>query len=454
MDRPNVLLLTLDTLRADRLGCYGYEAETTPHIDRLAPSSVRFEQAISGGSWTQAAFPVILTSSYASMYGGCLGALSPGRPSPIQTLSDNGYQTAGFSTSPLLSRGYGYHRGFGHFVDLSPEESDPFLRGIKGGQRLLRCALTHSLSALAGIQTRPARLYASGAKLTDHVCHWIERTKEPFFLWAHYMDIHWPYHREETLQKSGEIAQAWRDLAVMHAANWKSKTISSADRSRYRELYDKAVGYTDRQVGRLIDFLEKSGQLANTIIILVSDHGEEFLERRYWGHFESNLHDEILKVPLLVRLPQMDNPCVIRRQVRTLDIMPTVLDLCGCFPPHGLEGKSLTPLWSPGKSKYDVEISISEMWRNERHIIAVRTEQFKYIWDSSHPDQPQLYDLETDPGEQRDVLAQFPDQARALHAHLEEHLQRVASTDAAQLEPGPDLDTELMRRLRDLGYVE
>ena len=107
MNRPNIVLLTIDTLRADRLGCYGHTANLTPNIDRLAHSGIRFDQAISGGSWTQAAFPVLLTSSYAAMYGGCIGRLAPERPSPIEALASRGYFTGGFTTNLHLSRATG-----------------------------------------------------------------------------------------------------------------------------------------------------------------------------------------------------------------------------------------------------------------------------------------------------------------------------------------------------------
>jgi arylsulfatase A-like enzyme len=454
MNRPNVLLLTLDTLRADRLGCYGYDAPVTPNIDRLAASGVRFEQAITGGSWTQAAFPVILTSTYASMYGGCLGPLSPQRPSPVEVLAEHGYLTAGFSTSPLLSHTYGYHRGFRTFVDLIPEESDPLLRQIKGGQRLLRSPLTHSLAGLLGIRTRPARLYVPASELTDRVCQWLDQAQSPFFIWGHYMDIHWPYHREETLTHPDEIAQAWQHLGHMHRANWNGQRLTPDQQAYYQHLYDQAVHYTDAQVGRLLAHLERSGRLANTIIILVSDHGEEFLERRRWGHFESNLYDEILKVPFLIRLPDLPTGQIIRRQVRTLDIMPTVLDLCGCSLPPGLEGASLAPLWISGDTEYESEASISEMWRNERHIIAVRTELFKYIWDSRHSHKPELYDLQADPGERHNVHQQYPEQARHFQDYVDAHLERVAAQETAKALAEPELDADLVRRLRDLGYVE
>jgi len=454
MNKPNFLLLTLDTLRADMLSCYGYDYPTTPNIDRLAASSIRFKQAITGGSWTQAAFPVLLTSSYASMYGGCLGPLAPERPSPVEALATHGYTTAGFSTSPLLSRVYGYQRGFHHFVDLTPDESDPALRRLKGGERLLRSPLTHHVSGLMGKRTRPARIYVSAAELTKNFCDWLDGSQSPFLAWLHYMDIHWPYHREETLIDPRDIAQAWRDLGHLHGANWNGATLNSTQRDHYRQLYQEALQYTDAQIGRLLNYLDAEGYLANTVIILVSDHGEEFLERKHWGHFETNLYDEILRVPLIIHGPGSTTGQEIQRQVRLLDIMPTILDLGECPPPDGLEGTSLAPLWTQSEVKYEVEESISEMWRTERHIIAVRTEAFKYIWDSRCPDRPELFDLEADPGERHNVCEQYPERARYFQARVEAHLQRAAQTASTGNVAEPELDEELIRRLRDLGYVE
>jgi arylsulfatase A-like enzyme len=435
------------------VGCYRHDENITPNIDRLAATGIRFEQAITGGSWTQAAFPVLLTSTYASMYGGCLGPLSPERPSPVGALANCGYTTAGFSTSPLLSRTYGYHRDFHYFIDLIPNEPDPMLRRLKGGQRLLRNQLTHYVSALAGVRTRPARSYVSGAELTDHVCRWLDRTTKPFFCWMHYMDIHWPYHIEETLNRPKEIAQAWRDLGHMKRANRKGAETTIAQRMRYRQLYEQALHYTDVQIGRLLEYFERSSRLTNTIIILVSDHGEEFLERRHWGHFETNLYDEILKVPLIIYLPNMSLGKVVQRQVRTLDIMPTVLDLCGCPAPEGLEGASLVPLWEKGVGAYEPESSISERWRDDHHIVAVRTRAYKYIWNSHHPKEPELYDLSADSGERHNVCARFPEEARRFQAQVDAHLSRVAQSGAATNALAPELDEQLIRRLQELGYI-
>lgn len=458
MNKPNVVLLTLDTLRADWLGCYGHNSQLTPNIDRLAHSGIRFDQAISGGSWTQAAFPVLLTSSYAAMYGGCLGRLAPERPSPIETLASHGYSTGGFTTNVHLSRRTGFDRGFLHFTEMNPTEVDPGLRRMKGGQRLLQNELTHSVLRPFGIRTRPARLYSPAAEVTDNLCQWLGQVGTPFFAWAHYMDVHWPYHLEETLVQPKEIAQAWEDLAIMYGrANFHGRSdqdnpITTTQRDHFIELYEKSLKYLDDQIGRLITHIQNSDHADNTVIIIVADHGEEFLDHGRWGHWESNLHDEILKVPLVMWLPNGPHGQVIRQQVRLLDLMPTILDLSGC-PIDGSMGNSMASLLAQGESNYDGVETISEMRRDLWHRVAVRTESFKYIWDSKRPDQPELYDLSTDPGEKQNVRDHFPQEVARFQSSVDAHRLRVAATEPAIAIPKLEVDEEVARRLRDLGYL-
>lgn len=455
MNKPNVILLTIDTLRADRLGCYGCERPLTPNLDRLAEQGVRFTQAVTGGSWTQAAFPVLLTSTYASMYGGCLGALAAERPSPIAAFAQNGYTTGGFSTSPLLSRAYGYDRDFHHFSDLIPDEVEPFLFKMKGGQRLLRQPITHAIARLFGQQTRPAATYVTAEKLTDSACQWLAQVKAaPFFAWMHYMDVHWPYHREEILKTPDEIAQAWRDRAHLHRATFDRTSFTPEQRDHFIKLYEEALIYTDAQVGRLLDYLESAGLSENTIVVIVADHGEEFLEHGRWGHFENNLHDEILRVPLIFKLPGYQDSRVVTRQVRLLDLMPTLLDLCQCAPPKNMAGESMTPLWTGNEADYQPVVSVSEMWRDHWHIVAVRTEKFKYIWDSRSPEEPELFDLQVNSGETTNVSHKFPELVKELQVFVKERQWQMNETKPLQEVSEPELDDEMLNRLRGLGYVE
>lgn len=454
MKKPNILLLTIDTLRADWLGCYGHPKPISPNIDAFAKKAMRFTQAVTGGSWTQAAFPVMMTSTYASMYGGCLGPLSEERPSPITNLTIQDYKTVGFSTSPLLSKTFAYDQGFEQFVDLIPDEKDPFVRKMKGGQSLLRKPFFHQLTGLFGQKMRPAKVYEPAEVLVDGVIDWLSLNSGPFFAWAHFMDVHWPYHLEEKLEKPAEIAQAWEDLVHLHEVNWQGATISPAQKAHYIDLYEEAIKYTDAEIGRLLKWLDNSPLAEDTIIIIVSDHGEEFMERGYWGHVEINLYDEILRVPMLMRLPGQKEGQVIDRQVRTLDIMPTLLDICQISSPEKIEGSSFAPLWNGNPQAYDEPISISERWREGSHVVAIRTEAFKYIWDSEKPDSPQLFDLLADPKELKNAIAKFPTEAKHFQRQVNEHLAKVAESMPDEQIQEPILDKNVINRLRDLGYVE
>ena len=458
MQRPNFILITIDALRRDILNCYEADRSITPNLDRLAREGVLFIQAITAGSWTQSAFPPLLTSSYASSYGGCLNGLSPERPSPIEALCSSGYHTAGFSNNPHLSAQTGYSRGFEHFKDLEPGQNDPWLRKVKGGQRLLRWSATHRISRLFGITLRPGRVYSSAEETTQCVCAWLAQCRVPFFTWVHYMDVHWPYHIEERLSSPKELAQAWQDLSIMY--RWTKDPaclISQHQVDRFRLLYEQSLQYLDEQVGRLVRAVDQDRRLHNTIFIVTSDHGEEFLDHGRWGHWESNLYDEILRVPLFIRLPDRQ-PRFIHRQVRSLDIMPTILDLSGCNPPENLEGKSLSMLWSendtsPARILEDANISISEMYRPPWHRIAVRTEEYKLIWDNKQPDKPLLFDLRLDPGETRNVSSDHREQLNSLHAIVNTHLQRKdAKIGPSTYAPVVELDEKAIQRLHDLGY--
>jgi arylsulfatase A-like enzyme len=353
----------------------------------------------------------------------------------------------------LLSRSYGYETSFEHFVDLTPGEKDPWLRSVKGGHHLLKQPVTHAISGMMGVRTRPAKIYSPASEITEQICKWIEGTKEPFFIWGHYMDVHWPYHLEDSLTQPSQIAQAWRDVIHLHDANWNGAEITPQQRAHYIELYEQAIADTDRQLGRLFSFLVDQGLDRDTMIVLVSDHGEELLEHGRWGHWEDNLYDEILKVPLIIHLPDGNKELVIDDQVSTLDLMPTVLELSGCPSPSGMKGSSLVPLWDANAGKFQPRIAIGEMWRDAWHIIAVRSDKYKYIWDNRQPERPWLFDLNADPEEKENLASQNPRVVSKLHVHVDEVLSEMERTMSDKIET-PELDEEMLGRLRDLGYVQ
>ena len=186
----------------------------------------------------------------------------------------------------------------------------------------------------------------------------------------------------------------------------------------------------------------------------VSDHGEEFLDHGRWGHWESNLYDEIVLVPLLIRLPGQRNGRVVSQQVRTLDVMPTLLDLCGCPPPPGIQGESMVPLWQKDAGKYRAAAAFAEMHRPPWHRVALRTDTYKYIWDSKRPEQPDLYDLKTDPGETMSIIDQHPQLVQQFQTQVDAYLQLGLETEPAEAAPQLELDDATVDRLRALGYVD
>ena len=454
----NIMLVTIDTLRPDHLGCYGYSKPTSPHIDRLAQEGVLFQQAITGGSYTLSAFPVILSSTYASMYGGCKGRLADERPMLAEVLHKAGVRTAGITSNPLVGKPAGYDRGFDTFVELMPPRQQPSWHQIKGVQRLLRQPRVQTVLSLLHIEGKPLPVYVSGDEVTDQTCRRLDEAGEGFFLWAHYMDTHWPYHLENRLNSNAEIAQAWRDGAVMHRAFRHKVYPGDEQMRRVIELYDMAVQYVDEQVGRLTEKLIQLGVYDQTLIIVTSDHGEAFFDHERFMHGAYyDLYDEVLKVPLIIRFPGGTiKPQTVKQQVRLLDLAPTILDLLRLPRPSRMEGVSLLPTISGSSDPDYPDHCISEMWDFMEgwsapwHCIAIRTEAYKYMYDNKRPDTYELYDLQADPGEKHNLRGERPEIAERFQAVLQDHLNRV---EASQTRPLSE-EEEITRRLRGLGYID
>ena len=375
---PNILLLAVDALRLDQVGSYGNPKGLTPNIDRLAARSLRFDQAITGGTWTQAAFPTILTSTYASMFDGCLGPLSPERPSPIERLQQAGYETIAVTSNPLTGKDYGYDRGFEQFFELQPTRRDPRIRYRRGGQTLLRHPVTQRVAQLFGWDLRPRQVYVPAEALNSQALDAVDDSQSSQFLWLHYMDVHWPYHREQDLIHPTNIAQAWQDVADFHEACWGDGTLSDAQQKHFINLYEAALRHLDHQIGLLLTELEKRGWLDDALIVLLSDHGEEFFEHGRWGHMEVNFHDEVSRVPMIVHAPQWLADTgrageLELRLVQTLDVMPTILDYCGLSKPEGMLGHSLQSAHLADAGQDEPRVVFTERWRPPKSMVAART---------------------------------------------------------------------------------
>jgi len=452
----NVVLVTVDSLRADHCSSYGYDRETSPTLDALAAEGLAVD-AYANANATRASFPSILTSTYPLAYGG-FDYLSDRRTMLGTPLQRAGYATGGFHSNVWLSRDFNYDRGFDRFYD---SKSDP------GPMARLRTFLKTNLDqdglvyrALQSVYDRTERqagidvgqTYKDAETITDRALEWIDGAEEPFFCWVHYMDVHHPY-----VPRPAYAAEMGVDVSIgeREAIRLRRKMlerpddVTEAERQVLVDLYDAEIRYADEQIGRLVDSVRAS--TGETAFLCTSDHGEEFYEHGGYSHNPS-MYEEVIHVPLVLagagiedRGPgSADRPDV---DVELLDVAPTVHDLAGVGSPGTYRGRSVLDRVASGESA----TVISETENDDGLRLAVRRDGWKLIWDQGAGTE-ELYDLDADPGEHEDVVGREPDVRGDLRARLEEHVEELATTNESLPEVRMDAETE--RRLKDLGYLE
>ena len=314
----NVILLTIDTLRKDALGCYGNTSGLTPFIDSLKDKCIRFTKTQATGPYTQASFPGILASSYCLEYGKSMG-LSPNRILISEPLKEAGILTAAFHSNPYLCDYFGWNRGWDVFYDSMEDKVDdktPYIKGHVINRKVENWLSSHSWEA------------------------------KPFFLWLHYMDIHEPYCPErkyiDIIDPSINLSQD--EMYSLFKEVLLKRDVSDPGKVKLlKKLYYAHVREADDLIGEFFGILEKHGFAANSIIILTSDHGDEFNEHGGLSH-DDKLYSELIDVPLLIYDPRRDRGEVCDTLVSSLDIAPTVVHLFGLDPVEGFEGHSLLPL--------------------------------------------------------------------------------------------------------------
>lgn len=433
--RPNVVLVLVDTLRADHLGAYGYERPTSPHFDALAADAYLFEDARAQAPCTFPSANSILTGRFPTHFLGQpekrLG-IPEAIPSLAEILGDAGYATAAVSASPIVratpteyNPHGGFERGFGRFNE--------------------GCLWSH-----AGCVNRRARTF-------------LDELPEPFFLYLHYLDPHGPYDPppvwsrlfapEDGAEAPGvSAAAAMGDMNPMAEAFYENGDPSLAtpeSLGRLTDLYDDEIAFFDSRFGVFLEDLRQRELLDRTILVLLADHGEGFFEHRHLAHCRTVFDTEV-RTPLLVRLPPTLAPGEPRRipaQAANLDVVPTILDYLE-IPAVGLglEGTSLRPVLEDAAGEPEAaRPPVFSAWGGLR---AVKDGRFKLVYRLGNGD-TRMYHLERDPGETRNVAPAHPRETRVL--------LRALSRWQAQVEPGKDgaaADAEAMERLRGLGYLQ
>lgn len=446
--RFNVLLITVDTLRPDHLGCYGYDRPTSPNIDRLAAGGVRFRTAITAAGRTVQSFPSILTGVYPMVHGlryeGQSSDALGSRTTLTGLLKAAGY--ASFAVTQGLN--VGLHRDFDMY--------DPDIYIDPQGRKVM-------------VPTRNDR------DASRKAAQWLRARRgatAPFFLWMRYNAPHWPYDPPAPFTERFDPGYRGR-----HTFNDEPRPglergdiIFGKTRLPERELqhavahYDGEVAYADAAIGDLLKTLEDLGEFDRTMVVLTADHGENLGEHDYFFEHGAYLYDATVRVPLILRAPTLlPTGRTVNAQARTIDIVPTILDLLGLSIPAGMQGISLAGR-ARGETSGAAPPAYSESGRNfypenPRQYVdgvagkwrMVRTDRYKLIMIPRKPEPIwELYDLDADPNEATNLIDAPPAGAADLRAIL---LDLVASDPLAHDEGSPPLPSELEDRLRSLGYV-
>src|SRR5438046_10462800 len=395
----NVVVITIDTLRADHLGCYGYKEIRTPNIDALAAEGVRFERAYTSVPVTLPSHAVIFTGTYPMLSGihdFSANKLNPAQPTLASVLKEHGYNTAAVIGSAVLDSRFDLNHGFDFYYDHFDFN------------RLLESNLDE--------MERPGNVVA------DVTIDWLSKNyQKKFFLWMHLYDPHYPY------RPPPPYSEQYKDRP-----------------------YDGEIAFADAQVGRLIEFLKNKSLYQNTLIVLAGDHGERLGEHgeKTHGFF---IYNATLHVPLIIHLPGGVHARTVANLVNLADLMPTVLAALNIQIPAQVQGQSLLPLMSPKKedtarSLY-AETFLPRLHFNWSELRGVETENYHFI----NAPKPELYDLRKDPGETHNLFAEKKAVTEEMRVRRAKLIQQY--TAGQELAEKTGLDQVLMERLKSLGYA-
>jgi arylsulfatase A-like enzyme len=442
---PNLLLISIDTLRPDHLGAYGYERETSPAIDRLAAQGVLFENHISSSSWTLPAHTAMFTSVVDSVHG-VTDPQSTALPDSFTTLAERfrsaGYATGGFFSGPYLHPAFGLGQGFDHHENCTVRPEDPTITIARSGSR------SRGDARIASRRHGSASAEASRKWIEEH-------DHRPFFAFVHFWDVHFdfvpppPYDTMFDPDYSGPVDG--KDFYFDNARY--GPQIAPRDLAHVLALYDGEIRWTDGFIGKLMDDLDAWGIAENTIVVLTSDHGTEFFEHG-WKCHRSTLFDELLRIPLVIRAPgRLPAGLRVAAQTRMIDLGPTLLALAGLAAPADVMGESLVALARGEPGDLD-PVALAELDGDWSTLRCVRTHDAKLVQDLRKGSFA-YYDLLTDPHELHPIndLSQGP--PHDLARRYREAVDRIEKARAARpaLPDKPPIAAELRRQLQQFGYV-
>ena len=440
----NIILLSVDALRADHLSSHGYERETSPEIDALAARGAQFMNAFSASSHTREAVPSLLTGHRPSVF--AEGGYRLVTESLASRLSKRDFSTAAFHSNPYVSRAYGYGDAFGTF-------DDDLLYGRNRFTALAQRVLDKF------VLNRGA-YHARADEINERSLEWLDGldSAEPFFLWNHYMDVHGPYNPPEEYSVYTE-----QSLSNNEAQRLYQKSIDEPDEITAREqelmidLYDGEIRYLDAQISAFVEALVDRELLSESLVIITADHGDGFGEHGYYAH-PRYVYNDLLAVPLVLLGGSVSGER-IETAVSTLDIVPTALKVLGITIDHDLPGQSLLSSAVTDDEGTQRRVISSAQGQNEAATVrrfAIQDGQYKYMLERDAEtgvvSGQQAFDCVSDPQEQEPLSQrQLPEQFAEFRSELEVHSQ---GTDPNVVDNASEADAshEVEQRLENLGY--
>jgi arylsulfatase A-like enzyme len=436
--KPNIIMVVIDTLRADRLGSYGYARGLTPFLDQLAARGTRFDAAYANSSWTCPSVASLFTSRYPTQHGviGFASPLSAAERTLGEALADAGYRGGGFTANFRLTPELGYAQGFRYWGAYLPD--------VRSGDPVSK---------------------VRGGRLRDEADSWIQGSrilpnKQPFFLYFQLMEPHAPYEPPAPFRERFAPPTDIDDVAAMKKLVMPApglKGLAGPQLARMLALYDGEVASADDQVRQLFARLDALGVLQDALIIITADHGEEFGEHGHLLH-GTTLYEPAIRVPLLIVGGGVAAGQSVRQPVSLLDVAPSVLELIGLPAEPSFEGRSLAPLLRGGSPAAGTHAAISELERVEErgpemrlHSRAVSDGARKAILTPSGG--LEVYDLATDPRERRPLVgARAVEVASPLAPFAAEQRALAARPRDLKRSQSAVIDDATKEKLRALGY--
>lgn len=446
----NVVLVTIDSLRADHVGYNGYYRDTTPFLDSLAENGSTFTNAFAHIGGTRFSFPSILSGVTPLMYGG-YERISDEQTLVSEVFREADYRTAGYHSNLYVSGEYGYDRGFEEFFDSREETSlssdirryvrtnlreTPIYPVLQKGYDLLESS--------GGINVGSYHVPAD--ELTDMALEFVTDTDSdrPAFLWVHYMDVHHPFiPPPEYQRKFRESVVDDRDAIKLRRKALESPgDLTDGELKTLLDLYDAEIRFNDAELKRLVETIRE--EWTDVTVAITADHGEHFLEHGFFSGAQP--YDVKQHVPLVIH--GWDDEGVYDELVGLVDLPPTLLDIAGLDAPASYQGESL------GRLVFDEEWNRTEIlggWGYPERTYVYRDLDWKFI-QRPDPEPDELYDLTADPAESNNVVDSHSDLVERFERTLAEHKRQIRRTDTDVEEV--DMDEAVKERLRRLGYQE